>query len=238
VLGLFDPLWLLLMVPAMLLAGWAQYKVKSAYAKASKIPVRSGLTGAQAAERILKANGLLQVGIEAGRGVLGDHYDPRHKVLRLSPDVYNGRSLAAVGIAAHEAGHAIQDGVGYAPLAIRNGIVPLANIGTQFAFVLFFLGFLVQWMFRNGAMAQGMMVAAIILFSAVVVFQLINLPVEFNASTRARAVLLNNGIITAAEDPVVKRVLNAAAMTYVAATITAILQLLYMILRSGLLDRR
>ncbi|MCP4592635.1 MAG: zinc metallopeptidase, partial [bacterium] len=208
----------------------AQAKVKSAFAAAARVPVSSGLTGAQAAERILQAQGLEHVGIEPARGMLGDHYDPRHKVLRLSPDVYNGRSLAAVGVAAHEAGHAIQDRVGYAPLALRNGIVPLAKLGSGPAMAMFVLGALMSW--------GGLQVAAIVTFSAVVVFQLINLPVEYNASSRARQVLLTNGIIAPGEERRVGKVLNAAALTYVAATVTAILTLFYFLMRSGLLGGR
>lgn len=226
----FDPVYLLFMLPGVLLAGWAQLKVKSAIAEMSKIPARSGLTGAQTAARLLQANGLHRVGIEPTRGMLGDHYDPRHKVLRLSPDVYNGRSLAAVGIAAHEAGHAIQDDTGYAPLALRNGIIPMARIGPGVGMILLFIGCLLQ--------SMGMILAGIILFSAFVLFQLINLPVEYNASRRAKEVLLANGIITAAEEPAVSKVLSAAALTYVAATITAILQLLYFLYRAGLLGGR
>jgi Zn-dependent membrane protease YugP len=188
------------------------------------------MTGAEAAHRILQADGLDHVGIEETRGFLGDHYDPRHKVLRLSPDVYHGRSLAAVGIAAHEAGHAIQDRVRYAPLAIRNGIVPLASVGSNLSFIVFIAGLFMNW--------TGLMLAGIIMFSAVVLFQLINLPVEFNASSRARQVLLTNGIIAADEDRGVGKVLNAAAMTYVAATVTAILTLLYFLMRAGLLGGR
>jgi Zn-dependent membrane protease YugP len=227
---IFDPLYLLMLLPGMLLAGWAQWKVKSAMTECGKIPARSGMTGAEAAARILQTHGLHHVGIEPTRGFLGDHYDPRHKVLRLSPDVYNSRSLAAVGVAAHEAGHAIQDRTGYAPLAIRNGVVPMANLGTNMALILFLIGMFME--------ATGMMIGAIVLYACVVFFQLVNLPVEYNASSRAREVLVQTGIITSAEEPAVAKVLNAAALTYVAATITAILTLLYFILRSGLLGNR
>jgi len=227
---IFDPMYLIILAPAMLLAGWAQIKVKSAYAKARKIRSRSGMTGAEAAARILTANGLDHVAVEQTRGFLGDHYDPRRKVLRLSQDVYNGRSLASVGIAAHEAGHAIQDRVGYAPLGLRNAVVPVASFGSSFAFIIFFAG-----IFMNVA---GLVLAAVVLFAGVVVFQLINLPVEFNASTRARQVLVANGVIAESELPAVGKVLNAAAMTYVAATISAILTLVYFLYRSGLLGGR
>lgn len=227
---IFDPMYLLFMLPALALGAWAQFKVKSAFAAVSKMPVRSGLTGAQAAARILERNGLHEVGIEPTRGFLGDHYDPRHKVLRLSPDVYSGRSLAAVGVAAHEAGHALQHRTGYAPLALRNGIVPLASLGSNAGILLLIVGMMIQ--------SMGWIIAGIGLFSMVVLFQLVNLPVEYNASRRAREVLVESGIIAPAEEPAVGRVLNAAALTYVAATVTAILTLLYYLLRSGLLGGR
>jgi hypothetical protein len=226
----FDPMYFLILAPGLLLAAWAQYKVKSAYARASRLAVRSGLSGAEAAARLLRANGLHHVRIEPTHGFLGDHYDPKKDVLRLSPDVYGGRSLAAVGIAAHEAGHALQDAEAYGPLRLRGALVPLASLGTNAAFLIFVAGMFMQ--------VTGLMIAALVLFSCVVLFQLINLPVEFDASRRARAVLLENGIVTEVEDREVARVLNAAAMTYVAATLTAILTLLYFLYRSGLLGGR
>jgi Zn-dependent membrane protease YugP len=227
---IFDPMYFVYLAPAIVLGLWAQWKVKAAYAKAREVPVRSGLTGAQAASRILQAKGIHGVGIEPAHGFLGDHYDPRHKVLRLSPDVYNGRSLAAVGIAAHEAGHAVQDAYRYGPLALRNGIVPMANLGTNLGWILLIVGIFMQ--------ATGLILAGIALYSVVVLFQLINLPVEYNASSRARQLLLENGIVTTAEDGTVRKVLSAAALTYVAATVTAILTLLYFLMRSGLLGGR
>lgn len=227
---IFDPLYFLILAPGMLLAIWAQMKVKSAFSKAKRLPVSSRLTGAEAAARILAASGLDQVGIEETEGLLGDHYDPRTKTLRLSRDVYHGRSIAAVGVAAHEAGHALQDQHRYAPLAIRNGIVPMASVGSNLSWILLLIGLFLH--------SMHFVLAGIVLFSIVVFFQLVNLPVEFNASSRARRVLLATGIVTPAEDPAVGKVLSAAAMTYVAATITAILTLVYYLLRSGLLGGR
>jgi len=222
---ILDPLYLIMIAPAMILAIWAQTRVHSAYSKASRMRTRSGMSGAEAAYRILQNFGLQHdVGIEMSQGMLSDHYDPRRKVLRLSPDVYQGRSLAAVGIAAHEVGHAIQDARQYAPLSIRNAIVPLAGFGSNSAFILFFVGLFFQ--------LPILMQAAIFVFGAVVAFQLINLPVEFNASARAKALLPSLGIISEDERQPVARVLNAAAMTYVAATLTAVVTLLYFILRS------
>jgi hypothetical protein len=226
----FDPLYFILLGPPMLLALWATFKVKRSFHRASKIRASSGMSGAEAAARILERSGLYHVGVEPTNGFLGDHYDPRAKVLRLSPAVYQGRSLAAVGVAAHEAGHALQDQAEYAPLGLRNAIVPMAGFGSNASFLIFFLGMIMQF--------QILMVAAIVLFSAVVVFQLVNLPVEFNASSRARALLVDHGIIQPQEDREVGKVLNAAAMTYVAGTLTAIATLIYYILRSGLLGGR
>ena len=234
---------LLIMFPCMALAGLAHMWVKSAYARASKIATRSGMSGAEAARRIMQASGIQGVDIEPVQGHLSDHYDPKHKVLRLSPEVYSGRSLASVGIAAHEVGHAIQDAKNYSPLVIRNGLVPMASIGSKMSMMLIFGGFLLNGAARTveGAglgFGQMILMAGIGLFAVVVLFQIVNLPVEFNASSRARQVLLTNGIVTEDEDRVVAGVLRAAAMTYVAATITAIMQLLYFLWRSGLLGGR
>ncbi len=216
----FDPRYFIFVGPAILLAIWAQWRVKSAYAQASRQPASSGLSGAETAQRILDQYGIADVTIEPTRSFLGDHYDSRQKVLRLSPEVYHGRSLASLGIAAHEVGHAIQHARGYAPLALRNGLVPMASLGSQLSFGLIIVGLIFQAL-------NGLAVAGIALFGCVVLFQIVNLPVEFNASSRARAVLLNNGMITPYEDRMVGKVLSAAAMTYVAATVTALLQLLY-----------
>ena len=220
-----NPMVLLYVGPAILLAMWAQMKVKSAFARASRIRPRSGLSGAEAAQRILNAYGITDVAIEPINSFLGDHYDPKHKVLRLSPKVYHERTLAALGIAAHEVGHAIQHAQAYAPLAIRNGLVPMASIGSNLSMGLIMVGVLMSGM--QMALGKGVAVVGLGLFSVVVLFQLVNLPVEFNASSRARAILLENGMVTAEEDRVVAKVLSAAAMTYVAATITAITQMLY-----------
>lgn len=216
---IFDPMYFLYVAPAMLLAGWAQLRIKKAYAEASRYSPRSGVTGAQAAAHILDRYGLAGVGIEPTRGFLGDHYDPRAKVLRLSPDVYGGKSLAALGVAAHEAGHAIQDAKGYAPLVIRNGIVPLASVGGNLSMLLLFGGFLIS--------STQLVLLGVGLFSLVVIFQIINLPVEYDASARAKEILVSTGLISPQERGLVSKVLNAAALTYVAATLMAILQLVY-----------
>ena len=223
---LFDPMYFVYVGPAIVLALWAQWKVKSAYAMAGRHRARSGLSGAETAQRILNANGITDVAIEPVRSFLGDHYDPKRRVLRLSPDVYHGRSLASLGIAAHEVGHAIQDARSYGPLAIRNGLVPMASIGSNISIWLIILGVVLSsWM--HLPFGRTLAVVGLGLFGVVVLFQLVNLPVEFNASSRARKILLSQGMVTAEEDKVVGKVLSAAAMTYVAATVTAILTLLY-----------
>jgi len=229
---IIDPLYLILLVPGFALALWAQWKVRSAYAKAQKSPAL--VSGADAARRMLDRVGLHDVGIEMTHGFLSNHYDPRHKVLRLSPEVHKSRTLAAVGIAAHEAGHAVQDARAYAPLVVRSAALPLAAFGGNTAILVFIGGLL----FGGLATLVGswMLLAGIALFSGVVFFQLVNLPVEFNASSRAKAALGELAIVGSPQQAaVVNRVLGAAAMTYVAATISAILTLVYMLFRAGLL---
>jgi|CXWL01.1.fsa_nt_gi Zn-dependent membrane protease YugP len=225
---IFDPIYFLFVGPAILLAMWAQFRVKSAYAQAAQHTARSGLSGAETAQRILNAYGIPNVAIEPVKSFLGDHYDPKHKVLRLSPEVYHGRSLASLGIAAHEVGHAIQDSTGYGPLAIRNGLVPMASVGSNLSVIMVIVGMAI-----GAALPWGryIAVAGLGLFAVVVLFQLVNLPVEYNASARARDILVRQGMVTVEEDRVVKKVLSAAALTYVAATITAILTLLYLVVR-------
>jgi len=219
----FDPMYFIFIAPALLISLWAQFRVKSAYAMAQQMP--APLSGAAAARHVLDSAGLNGVAIEQIGGTLSDHYDPRDKVLRLSTDVYQHRSLAAVGIAAHEAGHAMQDAFGYAPLAIRNAAVPIAGFGSNIGIFLAVIGAIMT--------LKPLVWAGIILFAAVVFFQLVNLPVEFNASNRAKAQLVSLGIVGRDEMVYVNNVLNAAAWTYVAATLQAILTLLYLIMRFG-----
>ena len=228
--GLFDPLYWILIGPTMLIALWAQMRVKSSYNKWSKVAASSRMTGAQAADRMLRHAGVTGVEIEQVQGYLSDHYDPRAKKLRLSPGVYQSESVAAMGIACHEAGHALQHAKGYAPLALRNAIVPVASIGSWLAFPMIFAGMLLQM--------SGLALLGVIAFGALVVFQLITLPVEFDASNRAKQQLRSLGIIQSqAEAGGVSAVLNAAAMTYVAATVTALAQLLYFAMRLGFFGR-
>jgi uncharacterized protein len=220
--------YLILVGPAILLALYAQWRVSSAYKQMSQIPSR--MTGAEAARRILNSAGLQDIPIEQVPGHLSDHYDPSSKVVRLSSEVYSGHSMASVGIAAHEVGHAIQDARNYSPLVLRNLAVPVAGFGGSLASVLFSVAFV---MLFSGLSKLGSMVLliAIIGFSFVVFFQLINLPVEFDASSRAKTELVSHGIVSGSELPYVSKVLNAAALTYVAGTLSSIMTLAYYLLQ-------
>lgn len=209
--------YLIWVAPALLLAAWAQMKVHAAYGAAKQEP--APLSGAAAARHILNTAGLTYIDIEETPGYLSDHYDPAAKVLRLSPENFRGRSLAAVGIAAHEAGHAIQDAQQYGFLVVRNAAVPVANFGGGISMVLLMLGLFMHLPF--------LFWAGIALFSGVVFFQLVNLPVEFDASNRAKRVLVELGIVPASDMAHVNGVLNAAAWTYVAGTLQSVLTLLY-----------
>lgn len=215
----------ILIIPAFIFALWAQNRVRAAYNRYSKVYARSGLTGAQVARRLLDNAGLKNIPVEQSQGQLSDHFDPRQRVIRLSPGVYQSTSLAALGIAAHETGHAIQHDEGYFPLTFRNNIFPVANIGSRMAFPLFFIGFI----FGASAL-QGLMDIGILLFAFAVVFQLVTLPVEFNASNRAIAILDQSGYLTQDEVGPAREVLNAAALTYIAALAVAISQLLRLLI--------
>ena len=214
-----------LIMPALALALYAQAKVRGAYAKYGRIFASSRITGAEAAHRILQTGGAGEVTIEKIAGQLTDHYDPRKKVLRLSEGVYDNSSIAALGIAAHEAGHALQHATGYAPLAVRNAIYPVANIGSTLAFPLFFIGFLMS---SHGP--SVLMDIGILLFAGAVVFSVITLPVEFDASKRAVALLGERGFLVGNEIDGARKVLSAAALTYVASTAMAVMQLVRMFL--------
>ncbi|MCY3902144.1 MAG: zinc metallopeptidase [Caldilineaceae bacterium] len=218
----FDPLYIIISLPALALGLWAQMKVKSAFNKYSRVPAGRGTSGAQVARRILDANGLGHVNVEETRGFLSDHYDPRSRTLRLSPQVYQSNSVAAVGVAAHEAGHALQHSTNYAPLTLRSAIVPGVQIGSWLGPIIFIIG-----MFLGPGLGFTVSLLGLILFAAVAVFTLVTLPVEFNASTRAKEVLVAQGFVGQQELQGVNAVLNAAALTYVAAAIQAITTLLY-----------
>jgi len=234
----FDPLYFLIIAPAVLLAFYAQWKVRSTYRRYSQVSAASGLTARQAAQRILaclpqsvavdepnpaKGTQLQAVTIEQIGGRLSDHYDPHHKVLRLSnPD---SRSLADIGVAAHEAGHAFQDANHYQPLILRSALVPVANFGSQLALPLLLIGFFIRPLF------EPLLLVAILAFSLTVLFALVTLPVEFNASRRAMVLLRQSGTVTSGQElAAVGQVLNAAALTYVAAAASAILNLAYYVL--------
>ena len=219
----FDPVYFIFLAPALLLMLWAQMRVKSTFHKAMQVP--APLSGAAAARHILDSAGVTDVGIEETHGFLSDHYDPTHRVLRLSPDVFRTRSAAAVGIAAHEAGHALQHAHNYAPLVVRNAAVPAARFGPGLSMILLMLGFFMQ--------SPNLIWLGIFAFGGIVLFQVVNLPVEFNASTRAKQELASLGIVDEAGAIAVRKVLNAAAWTYVAATLQSILTLLYYIMRFG-----
>lgn len=224
-----DPTFFLL-IPGLLLAMYAQFKVQSTFSRYSQVRAESGLTGAQVAKRLLEDAGIYDVNVEMTEGRLSDHFDPRKKALRLSPDVYNGASLASLGVAAHETGHAMQHARGYLPLGLRAAFVPVAQFGSTLAFPLFFIGFI----FRSPLMLW----VGIYLFLAVVVFQLVTLPVEFNASGRALQSLQSGGYVSHDEARSAKKVLDAAALTYVAAALMGLLQLLRLLLLAGAFGRR
>lgn len=209
--------YLLFMIPPMLLALYAQGLVKSRYATASRMP--APMTGAAAARKILDSAGLQHVKIEMVQGFLTDHYDPRAKTIRLSPDIYQGRTLAAVGIAAHESGHAMQDAQRYAPLVLTQMAVPIASFGSNAALWILIAGFAMNIM--------GLVLAGVILFGTTVVYQLVNLPVEYNASSRAKAQLAGLGIVNEQDMHYVRKVLYAAALTYVAGTLSSVMTFLY-----------
>jgi len=219
---LFNDPTMLLLIPAIILAIWAQFRVSRAFSKYSKIASVQGITGVKAAEFLLRNNGIHDVAVEAVQGKLSDHYDPRVKKVRLSEENYNGRSLAALAVAAHEVGHAIQHHKGFVPLQLRESILPATNLGSWAAFPLFFIGLL----FRTPLLMDF----GILLFAGVVIFHFITLPVEFNASHRALAMLGNNGMLVQQEVQGARKVLNAAALTYVAATAVALIHLVRLVL--------
>lgn len=226
----FDLSYLVLVVPAILLGLWAQARVQSTYARYSQVRAVRGITADQVARRILDANGLRDVSIQRIAGSLTDHYDPRERVVRLSETVYGSPSIAAIGVAAHEVGHAVQHATGYAPLKLRTAIVSVTNIGSTLSMPLILIGILLN--------SSRLALVGVALFGLVAVFQLVTLPVEFNASARAVAKVEQYGLLTSQETKGCKKVLTAAAMTYVAATASAGLQLLRLVLLFGGNNRR
>jgi len=218
----FDPLYLLFAMPALLLGLWAQIKVKGAFNRYSQVRSARGLTGAEVARRVLDFNGLHEVQVEQVGGFLSDHYDPRHKTLRLSPDVYQTPSLAAAGVAAHEAGHAIQDKQGYTALKFRTTLVPGVQVGSWLGPIIFLVG-----LFIPSTLGESIAWLGLILFGLTALFALVTLPVEFDATRRAKKSLVTQGILGSEEMVGVNKTLDAAALTYVAAAIQAVMTLLY-----------
>ena len=221
----YDYYYLVLVVPALIISLFAQINVKKTYSKMAKILNQRGITGEMAAQRVLSYSNIDNVRIEQTRGKLSDHYDPRGNVIRLSPEVYSGRSIASVGIACHEAGHAAQHAQNYAPIKIRNTILPVANIGSSMGFTVAIIGYFLGF--------DVLVNVGIILFAAVVLFQLITLPVEFNASRRAMKVIAETSMLVDDENIKARKVLTAAALTYVAALIVSIMSLIRLILRTN-----
>ena len=227
---IFDPMYFLFLAPGLLLSLWASFRVKSAFKKYSKVRSVTGMTGAQAAQRLLAYAGITDVQVVATRGRLSDHYNPVTKKLALSEQVHGSSSVAAIGIACHEAGHAIQHARNYAPLWLRSTLVPMAGIGSNLGYFVMFFGLILG--------SLQMFMVGVIMFSAVVLFQLVTLPVEFDATARAKRLAVEQGLILQTERVGMDRVLNAAAMTYVAAAVTSLLTLVYFLMRAGLLGGR
>jgi Zn-dependent membrane protease YugP len=226
----FDPLYLMMLAPALALSLWASFRTKSAFNKYSKVRVSTGMTGAQAAQRLLSAARITDVKIVPHRGMLSDHYNPVTKTLALSEPVFGVSSIAAVGVACHEAGHAIQHATAYKPLWLRSMLVPTANIGSTIGYLVMVAGLMLG--------ATKLFLVGVVLFAMVLLFQVVTLPVEFDASARAKKLAVANGIVMESERAGIDRVLNAAALTYVAAAVSTLMTLLYFLLRSGLLGGR
>ena len=227
---MFDPMYFLFIAPGLALSIWASFRVKRTFNKYSQVRSMRGLTGAEAAQELLRTAGISDVRIVRSEGMLSDHYNPVSKTLALSDAVYGSDSIAAIGVATHEAGHAIQHARHYAPLWVRSALVPTANIGSSIGYFAMLIGLFMQ--------ATNLVLIGAVLFSAVLLFQIVTLPVEFNASNRAKALVVQHGIVTMQERVGVDKVLNAAALTYVAAAVSTLLTLLYFLYRSGLLGGR
>ena len=222
-----DPVYLMFLLPGLILAAIASMLVKTTFSRYARVRAYSGMTGAQAAERMLRANGVFDVQVEQTQGFLSDHYDPTRKVLRLSPDVYGSNSLSAVGVACHEAGHALQHAAAYAPLTLRTLLVPATNFASMFAFYVFFAGLLFN--------SQSLVYIGCALFAVGFLFAVVTLPVEWDASARAKQHLATTGIVSPDQEPQAGRVLNAAFLTYLAGAVSSLLTLLYFLFRAGLI---
>ncbi|HSG40842.1 MAG TPA: zinc metallopeptidase [Thermoanaerobaculia bacterium] len=226
---IFDPVYLLFILPALALSLWASWKTKSSFNKYSKVRTLRGLTGAQAAQEMLRGAGISDVQVVPTHGFLSDHYNPVNKTLALSEATYASNSVAAVGVACHEAGHAIQHAQGYKPMWLRSALVPTANIGSSMGYIVMIGGLILQ-------SANAIYLGAV-LFSAVLLFQVVTLPVEFDATARAKRLAVENGIVLPQEREGMDKVLNAAAMTYVAAVVSTLMTLLYYLLRASSMSR-
>lgn len=225
----FDPVYLLFMLPGLMFSMWASYRVRVAFDQFSRVGTRRGLSGAEAAQLLLNDGGLYDVGIVETDGFLSDHYNPSSRQLALSSGVFHGRSVASIGVACHEAGHALQHATGYLPLGLRSVLVPTASIGSTVGYLVMAVGLMLSpWVVLVGAA----------IFSTVLLFQIVTLPVEFDASARAKRLIVEAGIIDPVEREGVDRVLNAAALTYVAAAVSTLMVLLYYLFRAGLLSSR
>lgn len=234
-----DPVYFLFILPALALSLWASWRTKSAFNKYSQVRTYRGMTGAQAAQEMLRAANIQGVEIVPTHGVLTDHYNPLTKKLALSEAVYASNSVAAVGVACHEAGHAIQHAQNYMPMWIRSLLVPVANIGSTVGYIVMALGLMLMYMSGSGGgMGQNVVLFGAVLFSAVLAFQIVTLPVEFDASARAKRLAVETGIVLPQEREGMDKVLNAAALTYVAAAISTLMTLLYYLFRAGLLGGR
>ena len=225
--ALIDPLYIIILAPGLALSLYATFRTKSTFSKYSQVGSLSGMTGAQAAAHMLKRHGVTDVRIERSSGWLSDHYDPSQKALRLSDDVYSSQSLSAIGVACHEAGHAMQDAHGYAMLSLRTALVPATNFGSTFGYIAMIAGFILQ--------LSNLIFVGVCLFAVGVVFSLITLPVEWDASRRAKIAMDEAGMLTPEENRHASKVLNAAFLTYLAAAVTSILTLAYYLIRMGVL---
>ena len=233
---IFDPVYFLFVAPAILLSLFAKFLTDSRFKKYARIAPSSGLTGAQAAYQLLRREGLQDVAVERVGGFLTDHYDPRSRVLRLSPEVHDGRSLSAVGVACHEAGHALQHAQKYAPLGLRSAMVPATTFSSQLSMPLIMIGFLMSMLMGGGG--QLLILGGILLLSVTVLFTLVTLPVEWDASARAKRLMVRDGIVSPQQERDAGAVLDAAFLTYLAAAMSAVMTLLYWLYRSGLLGGR
>jgi Zn-dependent membrane protease YugP len=227
---LMDPLYLMLALPGLLFGIVASLLVKSTFSKYAKVGARSGLTGAEAARQMLAAQGVHNVDLHETHGFMTDHYDPRNHSLNLSSEVFHGQSLSSIGVACHEAGHALQQAQGYALMGLRTTLLPATIVGQNIAPILLMIGL--------GTGLLGLAKLGVLLFGIAVLFSIITLPIEWDASARAKRYIASAGVVTASEYPFAAKVLNAAFLTYVAGAITAVLQLLYFLLRTGLLGGR